>query len=317
MNESSKNNLCSSCCFKPVFYARKYSGERLCKSCFIQSIETKVKNTIRKYKMFSFNDKIAVAVSGGKDSVSLLHILSKIQKKQSRSSLIAIIIDEGIKKYRDEALEIAVSNCINLKIEYKIVSFRDLYGLTLDEIIINRKKSEKQTACAFCGVLRRKAINHAARLVDANKIVTAHTLDDEVQTILLNIFHGDVTRLIKGRPVSKIEHSCFVQKVKPFCEILEKESALYAYIKKIKFQNTPCPYASEALRNDVRSILNFMEEKHVGTKFTVFKTFEKIRPALDELKKKNFFGECKKCKEPASLGLCKACEMLNRVKKCD
>jgi uncharacterized protein (TIGR00269 family) len=264
--------------------------------------------------MLRFNDKIAVAVSGGKDSISLLHILSKTQKNQPRSSLVAIIIDEGIENYRDEALAIAVSNCDNLKIDYKIVSFKDLYGLTLDEIILKRKKNEKQSSCAFCGVLRRKAINYAARLVKADKIATGHTLDDEVQTILLNIFHGDISRLTKGNPVSEIVHPCFVQKVKPFCEILERESALYAFVKKIKFQDTPCPYASEALRNDVRSMLNHMEEKHAGTKFTVFQTIEKIRPSLEQMDKKNSFGDCSSCSEPASLGLCKACEMLNRLK---
>jgi uncharacterized protein (TIGR00269 family) len=313
MKELINNSLCSSCNLRPVFFARQYSGERLCKSCFGKSIEAKVKNTIKKYKMFRFDDKIAVAVSGGKDSVSLLHILSKIQKKQPRSSIIVIIIDEGIQNYRDEALEIAVSNCNNLKIEYKIVSFKDLYGLSLDDIISRRKGNKKQSSCAFCGVLRRKAINFAARQVDADKIATGHTLDDEVQTILLNIFHGDITRLTKGRPVSEVEPSIFVQKVKPFCEILERESALYAYVKKIRFQGTPCPYASEALRNDVRSMLNYMEEKHAGTKFTIFKTFEKIRPALDQLDKKKKFGKCKICRKPASFGLCKACEMLKQV----
>jgi uncharacterized protein (TIGR00269 family) len=314
VKELIKNNLCSACNLRSVFFARSYSGEKLCKNCFSDSIESKVKKTISKYKMFKFDDKIAVAVSGGKDSVSLLHILSKTQKNQPRSSLIAIIIDEGIQNYREEALEIAVSNCNKLKIDYKIVSFKNLYGLTLDEIISRRGENEKKSSCAFCGVFRRKAINYAARLVNADKIVTAHTLDDEVQTILLNIFHGDITRLSKGSPISEIVHPCFIQKVKPFCEILERESALYAYVKNIKFQDTPCPYSSEALRNDVRSMLNYMEEKHAGTKFTVFQTIKKIRPVLYQLNKKNSFGDCSNCGEPASLGLCKACEMLNRIK---
>jgi uncharacterized protein (TIGR00269 family) len=101
--------------------------------------------------------------------------------------------------------------------------------------------------------------------------------------------------------------------VKPFCEIPERESTLYAYVKNIRFQDTPCPYASEALRNDVRVMLNRMEEKHSGTKFTVFKSIERIRPALDELVEKEDFRECVECGEPSSSDLCRTCEMLRQI----
>jgi uncharacterized protein (TIGR00269 family) len=149
--------------------------------------------------------------------------------------------------------------------------------------------------------------------VEATKIATAHTLDDEVQTILLNIFHGDVARLAKEKPVTDDVHRRFVQKVKPFCEIPEKESALYAYVKRVPFQSTPCPYASEALRNDIRVMLNRMEEKHAGTKFTIFNSVERIRPALNGIGKNDQFGECVECGEPAAQGLCKVCQMLKNV----
>ena len=203
-------------------------------------------------------------------------------------------MDEGIKGYRDEALEIAASNCKKLEIPHHIVSFKELYGFTLDEMIFKaREKGQTElTACAYCGVLGRKAINAGARQVKANKIATGHTLDDEVQTVLMNIFRGDIARLAKEKPVTSEVHPLFVQKIKPFCEIPEKESALYAYVKKIAFQDTPCPYASEALRNDMRGMLNRMEEKHAGTKFTVSKAIERLRPALEETAKKEDFKVC-------------------------
>jgi uncharacterized protein (TIGR00269 family) len=307
--------VCTVCKRREAFFFRPYSGERLCKKCFAESIEAKVRASIAKYRMFNFDDRIAVAVSGGKDSISLLHVLARMERLHPKASLVAVTVDEGIKGYRDEALEIAVANCKKLGIDHHVVSFKELFDFTLDEIVARaRQKGEKElTSCAYCGVLRRRALNVAARAVGANKIATAHTLDDEVQTILMNIFHGDVLRLAKEKPVTDEVHPRLVQKVKPFCEIPEKESALYAYVKKIKFQDTPCPYASEALRNDMRVMLNRMEEKHAGTKFAVFKSIERIRPALDELVKKDGFRECVQCGEPASLDLCKACEMLRQV----
>jgi uncharacterized protein (TIGR00269 family) len=273
-----------------------------------------VRSTIAKYKMLNFNDRVAIAVSGGKDSISLLQVLAKMERKYPRASLVAITVDEGICGYRDEALKIAEENCKLLEIENHTVSFKQLFGLTLDEIVQRiRKRNNELTPCAFCGVLRRKALNVAALEVKANKIATGHTLDDEVQTSLLNIFHGDISKLSAEKPVTDAVHPRLVQKVKPFCEIPERESALYAYIKGINFQSTPCPYAGEAMRNDIRNLLNCIEERHAGTKFTVFKSIEKLRPAMKNLEEKNEFKECQECGDPASGNLCMACQLLKQV----
>ena len=271
--------------------------------------------TIAKYGMFKFNDRIAVAVSGGKDSISLLNILVKMKRFRPKASFVAVTVDEGIKGYRDEALKIAEAHCEKLGVAHHVVSFEALYGFTLDEIVARkRQKGEKElTACAYCGVLRRRALNVAGHEVGATKIATAHTLDDEVQTLLLNIFHGDVSRLAKEKPVTDDVHRRFVRKVKPFCMIPERESALYAYVKRVPFQSTPCPYASEALRNDIRVMLNRIEEKHAGTKFTIFNSVERIRVALRGVSRTDRFEKCVKCGEPASKGLCKVCQMLQGV----
>jgi uncharacterized protein (TIGR00269 family) len=307
--------ICSACKRRDAFFLRSYSGEKLCKKCFVKSIEAKVRATIAKYKMFRFDDRIAVAVSGGKDSISLLHVLTKMERLHHEASLVAVTVDEGIKGYRDEALEIAAANCQKLGIKHHTVSFKALYGFTLDDIVARArlKGGRELTSCAYCGVLRRRALNVAARDVEADKIATAHTLDDEVQTILMNIFRGDILRLAKEKPVTDEVHPRFVRKVKPFCEIPEKESTLYAYVKNVRFQDTPCPYASEAFRNEVRVMLNCMEEKHAGTKFTVFKSIERIRPALDKIVRKDEFKECVECGEPASSDLCRTCEMLKQI----
>jgi uncharacterized protein (TIGR00269 family) len=265
--------------------------------------------------MFRFDDRVAVAVSGGKDSVSLLHVLAKLEGKYPKASLVAVTVDEGIKGYRDEALKIASSNCRKLGIRHVTVSFERLFGCTFDDMIkrLKDKDGEKQTPCALCGVLRRKALNLAARKAKADKLATAHTLDDETQTILLNIFHGDVLRIAKEKPVTDEVHSKLVPRAKPFCEVPEKETALYAYVKGIEFQGTPCPYATDALRNDARLILDRLEERHAGMKFTIFKSIEKIRPALEELARKEGLGECTECGEPTTDRVCRACQFRKQL----
>lgn len=305
---------CTACKRREAFFFRPYSGEKLCRRCFIKSVEDKARATVARFRMLGFDDRVAVAVSGGKDSVSLLHVLARLERHYPRASLVAVTVDEGIKGYRDEALEIAAENCRKLGVEHCVVSFKNLFGFTLDEMVkrLHRKKERVPTSCACCGVLRRKALNLAARKVKANKVATAHTLDDEVQTILLNIFHGDVLRIAREKPVTDEVHPKLVQRIKPFCEIPENETALYAYVKKIRFQSKPCPYASEALRNDVRWMLNRVEERHVGVKFTIFKSMERIRPALEEMSRREGLSECCECGEPTSEKLCRTCQMLKQ-----
>jgi len=108
-------------------------------------------------------------------------------------------------------------------------------------------------------------------------------------------------------------HPKLVQRIKPLCGVPEKEVALYAYLKKIGFQSIPCPYAGTALRNDVRTMLNRMEEKHAGIKFTIFKSMERIRPALEAMAEEVKLRDCKICGEPTVSEICKPCQMLREL----
>jgi len=306
---------CISCKNRAAIFMRSYSGEKLCGRCFTKSIERKVQATISKYDMLKRDDTLAVAISGGKDSTSLFHILMKIEKDFPEARLWAVTVDEGIKGYRDEALRFAIENCQKLGVEHKVISFKEMFGYRLDELVdMIRGKGEKDlTPCSYCGVLRRRALNSAARKTGANKLVTAHNLDDETQTILLNIMHGDVTRIARAKPVLSVAHPKLIQRIKPFCEVPEREIALYAYLKKMEFQENPCPYAHTALRNDVRNMLNRIEQNHAGTKFTIFRSMERIRPALEAMNEEEKMRSCKLCGEPTMGEVCRPCQMLQRL----
>jgi len=297
---------------------RIYSGERLCSKCFTKSIEEKVKATIARNSMFKPDDRIAVAVSGGKDSITLLHILAKFEKLFPKASLCAVTVDEGIRGYRDEAVRLAREYCQRIGVEHFITSFKDLFDVQLDELVAVLKDkvragNETLSPCAYCGVLRRRALNVVARKAKADKLALAHNLDDEVQTILLNIMHGDAPRIARVKPVLGESHPMFVPRVKPICEVLEREIAFYAYLRKTEFQSTPCPYAPTAMRNDIRQMLDRFEERHVGTKYTVFRAVEKIRPALEAAEKETVLQLCKTCGEPTVGETCKPCEMLRKI----
>ncbi len=309
---------CTLCKRRDAVYMRVYSGETLCSKCFTRSIEDKVKATIAKNKMFMPDDRIAVAVSGGKDSITLLHIMSEFERLFPKASLCAVTVDEGIRGYRDEAVRLASEYCQKNGIEHFMTSFKDLFNVQLDELVLLLKKkiqtdNETLSPCAYCGVLRRRALNIIARQEKADKLALAHNLDDEVQTILLNIMHGDAPRIARVKPVLEATHPMFVPRVKPICEVPEKEIAFYAYLRKTEFQSTPCPYAPTAMRNDIRQMLNRIEERHAGTKYTIFRSVERIRPALEAAEKEITLHTCNLCGEPTVGEICKPCELLRKI----
>ncbi|HZY93590.1 MAG TPA: TIGR00269 family protein [Candidatus Bathyarchaeia archaeon] len=300
-------SVCTVCAHNPSFYKRENDAILLCKSCFKGSIERRVRRTISYWHMFAPRDHIAVAVSGGKDSVTLLTILKKLTSKFPLTKITAVTVDEGIEGYREEAVDIASSYCKKLGVEHLVLSFADLYGAGLDDFL--RAKHDRMTACSYCGVFRRKAINMVARRVNATKIVTAHNLDDMVQTYLLNLFQGDVTRFARFSPVLKDSQRRFLPRLKPLCEIPEREVALYAYAEGLEFQTASCPYMTEALRNELRSMVNRLELAHPGLLFSSYRAMTRLRSMAERNVSQAELRECISCGEPTPFETCEACKM--------
>ena len=259
---------CSRCGGK-VFYTRRYSGESLCATCFNESFVEKTKKTISKYGMIRHGERVGVAVSGGKDSLSLLRVLHRLSDRHG-SHLVAISVDEGVADYRDEALEHARSGTAQLGVEHLIVSYKDLFGFSLDEAL-NWKEERDVSSCSFCGVFRRRAIDVAAERANVSVVATAHNLDDYVQTFMMNLLHGDVARLGWLDP-AYADDSFVIRRVKPFVEIYEEEVALFAFQSGIPFQSVSCPYMHEGMRTEVRDYLNRMEASHPGIKNVLLKS---------------------------------------------
>jgi uncharacterized protein (TIGR00269 family) len=293
------------------------SGVAYCKNCFIRHVEDRVRWTINKGKLFDWNDNIVLAVSGGKDSVVMMKIVSKIERNFPDVKLTAITIDEGFNGYRVEGIRIAKKFSSMFGVEHLTFSFKDFYGYTLKEIIdIAEKKGSPYHPCTYCGVLRRKILNVKGREIGATKIATAHNLDDEAQTILMNILRGDIGRLIESFRIESQKYEGFIPRVKPMKYIPEKEIALYAYYSGIDLYSNECPFSKLSLRSEVRSFLNDYETRHPDVKFSIVSSFEdfvnKIMGKEDLMKIK--LNRCKHCGEPTTREICRACELLEDLK---
>jgi uncharacterized protein (TIGR00269 family) len=317
-----KKNEAKQCdtCKEKALITLPYGPHHFCEKHFAQFFENRFKKTIRKYKLFKYNEKILVALSGGKDSTLLLHLLKKNYSKSNKIS--ALIIDEGVSGYRNKAIKIAEENCKKINVPYKIISFKKEFGLTNDKLMpIIMKNPKLGGTCSFCGTLRRNIMNKYAKKLGADKLVTGHNLDDEVQSFIMNIFNNDFERMKRmSASTGVIDYEGFVKRIKPLYETPEKEIIAYCAFKKIKhYSQECCPYSWTAKRNEYREMLNHFENRFPGTEYSILRFYENIKPLIKPEKKEKIILEkclhpCEKCKEPTEKKICKACEMIEKIK---
>ncbi len=296
-------------CENQAAYTRKYSGEKLCSECFSNSILRKTAKTISKYNMIKHDELVAVAVSGGKDSLALLNIINQMAATHN-FRIKAITIDEGIPGYRNEALEIVQTFCSKLNIEHKVFSYKELFDLTLDEAL-DLRGNEKTSSCSICGTLRRRAIDHAAKDIGADVIATGHNLDDTLQTFVINMLSGDTTKIGWMDPDTSTNT---LRKIKPFCEIYESEIVFYAFTNDIPFQTEPCPHMNEGIRTEIREFLNSLEGKHSGIKNNLYQSIIKVSQIVKNTNHKQKII-CVKCGNECTGEICSVCNMVLKLKE--
>lgn len=302
--------VCDRCPAKSAYY-RRYSGESLCGRCFSGSLQEKAAKTISRCSMLEHGDKVAVAVSGGKDSLSLLHMMVPICRKHG-SSICAITIDEGIEGYRDESIDIVKQFASHLGVDYRVLSYKEHYGVTLEESL-ELRKGKKMSSCSICGTFRRRAIDVAAESVGANIVATAHNLDDALQTFLINILAGDVERIGWTYP-EPVAYANGLKKIKPLTEIYEYEIAFYALVNEIPFQSEECPHMHEGIRTDIREFLNRLEQGHAGIKYNAYNTVMKIAKRIKESSSMDH-RRCAICGRDSTGTICSACKMTITLKQ--
>ena len=288
---------------EPAVVYQRHTGHHLCSHHFEADIESRVGDAIKTRRMIVKGDRVAVALSGGKDSTALLLLLAGLLPSMTDLKIVAITIDEGIAGYREATIRSAEELTGRLGIEHICISFADLFGHSLDAILNGRETQ----ACSICGILRRKALVVGARQAGATKLATGHNLDDEAQSVLMNVLRGDLPRLVRDSGADSSGR--FIPRIKPLSRISEKEIAMYLMLKNAWHELPECPYTRYALRREVRSVLLDFEYKHPGTMLNLMKSKEKIgdsclSPAGSSLR------TCRACGDPASSDLCQVCTLL-------
>jgi len=293
---------CSKCGRKAIVELR-YMGKCFCSSCFLRFFEKRFRKNLRKIGIKK-DEKIGVAVSGGKDSMTLLYLLKKFGY-----NIVTISINEGICGYREKCIKFVKEFCKKNEIDHFVFEFEKEYELTTDMIA----KKEKNV-CSFCGVLRRYLLNKKAKELGCKYLAIAHNLDDEVQSAVMNFIRGEHYRTLRmGDIVGEREFEEFVKKIKPLRYIPEKEIVIYSLLNKIPFYSGSCPYSKDAFRRSVGKFINYLEWKHPGTKYKILSSIENLKKIIKPQDKEA--KRCKICGYPTNSEICKVCEILQNAKK--
>ena len=286
----------------------------LCKRHFIDYFEDKVFKTINKFQLIGRNEKLCVAVAGGKDSLTVLYLTKKYLEKNNIpiNNISALAVDEGIDKYRERTLVDLQKFCAEHNMPLTIISFEQEFGKTLDKAYPIINKDAKKKPCNVCGVWRRYLLNKHAKKLGADKVITGHNLDDEAQAMVMNMFKANTALAARLGPISGVqEHDLFIRRVKPLYFCAEKEVRLYALLKNFQIQFTECPYSKEGYRHHIQEMLNKFEHKYKGTKLGIVNSFLAMLPLLQEKEKwsPKEIRPCGGCQEASNKEICNACAM--------
>jgi uncharacterized protein (TIGR00269 family) len=297
-------------CETPSAIWVRYSGAHLCSAHFQASVERRVKQEIRRELPGRGKPiKIAVGLSGGKDSSTTLVLLHRYLAGRPDVSLEAITVDEGIDDYRPPGVDAARSLCASLGVRHHVVSYKETVGFEMDDVVAIDSGA---IPCSYCGVFRRNALNRKAREIRADYVATGLNLDDTAESILMNVARGDVERLARLGPHEGVQPG-LVPRLQPLRMVPELEVYLYAYLTKIPFHDANCPYADRAQRGRFKEILHRLEEESPGTRHAIVRGYDELRPVIQGAWPAARLRSCSKCGEPTVHEVCKACELRSHL----
>jgi uncharacterized protein (TIGR00269 family) len=288
----------------------------LCKDHFLDWIPEQTQRFIEKYRMFGSDARILIAISGGKDSLSLWDVLTQLGYKAD-GLYIGLGIDGGI-DYSATSQRMAETFAKKNKLHLITVDVAEIEGATIPQAA-TRTQRGKGKPCSICGLTKRHIMNRVARDYDYNVLATGHNLDDEVAVLFGNTLNWSMGYLARQSPVLEATSDGLARKVKPFCRFYERETAAYAILRGIEYIYEECPYAQGATSIYYKEVLNSMEAKRPGVKLSFYLSFLRAKEAgfFEELASgsKAAMRLCTACGQPTtSPDLCAYCRTWEKVR---
>ena len=295
-------------CGQPASINLRSYKTALCDSDFITFFEKRVATTIKKYRLIAEGDVPIVAVSGGKDSLSLWHLMNKLGIPCD-----GIYIDLGIEGYSDKSLDKIKKVAETLKRKVYVFPIGSVFDRGIDGLA----KAIRRVPCSACGMIKRYMMNRICMDKGYNVLVTGHNLDDEASALFGNILYWKKEYLWKKDIALEAKEGHLSRKVKPFFLCSEREAAAYAIMSGIDYVYEECPFSTGAKSLTYKGMLNTLEAKSPGTKLMFLKGYlrllkERTKNATDLQEETRETKYCVNCGYPSYTEKCTFCWTLEK-----
>lgn len=227
----------------------------------IRHILSCVRRAVETYNMIEEGDRIAVGLSGGKDSTALFCALKNLQLFYPKKfELVGISISMGFDNMDYSPLKKLVNDC---GCEFKLVETR------LADIIFNERK--ESNPCSLCAKMRRGILHDAAKELECNKIALGHHYDDVIETFMLNLFHEG--RLGAFLPVTYLSRKD-ITLIRPFIYVAEKDVRYFMGKNDLPLVQNVCPEDGHTEREKVKQMIASLDKEYKGLKHRIFSAVE-------------------------------------------
>ncbi len=302
---------CRTCGKKAAVNMRQHKLA-LCKEHYLEWIPSQTQRFIEKYRMFSPSEKILVAVSGGKDSLSLWDILVRLGYSAD-GLYLCLGIDEGI-RYSIQSQRLTEDFAAARGLKLHVVDIQKEYGLTVPEFAKSTPRGRSKP-CSVCGLIKRHEMNRTARDLGYDVLATGHNLDDEAAALFGNTLTWSGEYLLRQGPVLPGSPG-LARKVKPLCRLYEREMLAYALLRGIDYIYDECPFAEDATSIYFKETLNRMENDRPGVKLSFYLSFLEARKSglfSDRGQITPDLHPCPNCGQPtSSSGFCSFCKLIDK-----
>ncbi|MGH9106859.1 MAG: tRNA(Ile)-lysidine synthetase [Acidimicrobiales bacterium] len=297
---------CRVCRAPAVIEVRRHNAG-FCSACFLDHCRHQVERAIVEHRMVAPDERVLVAVSGGKDSLALWDLLLGMGYQAD-----GLYIGLGIDGYSGPSREHARGFAGLRRAMLVEVDLPGDYGYD----VRSGAAADHRAPCSACGLSKRHIFDRAALDGGYDVVATGHNLDDEAAVLLGNVLHWDLPYLARQRPVLP-EGDGFPRKVKPLVRLGERETAAYCVLRGIDYQVEECPMAAGNKHLGYKAALNSIEERSPGTKAAFYSGFlERAASLVDHVGQGEREGlhPCPSCGAPTTARLCAFCRLVERAR---
>lgn len=291
---------CSRCQGRAVIKLEHHRAA-FCPGCFTQYFLRQVNRAINEQEMFSPQDTVLVAASGGKDSLALWQALLQLGYNAT-----GLHLHLGIGDYSNRSREKVERFALAHNLKLRIIEIAQETGLSVPALASRARRNP----CSACGVVKRYLFNRVALEEGCRALATGHNLDDEAARLLGNLLHWQVDLLARQAPTLAENEEGLARRAKPLFRLTEKETAAYALLHGLDYIAEECPYSAGATSLTYKRALTGLEEASPGTITRFYLGFIRKGVKLLPDREKASLKPCLRCGQPTTAEVCAYCRLV-------